>query len=97
MSQYDAAATPLYNAFQPTPTATPFTHLPARISTDEKNPPAAWGADASRRMDFSAPDLAPEGELNEILWRSIRGADSTPPPVVRRAFMRTSEADPDDR
>jgi YVTN family beta-propeller protein len=97
MSQYDAAATPLYNAFQATPTATPFTHLSARVSIDEKNPPAAWGAGASRRMDFSAPDRAPEGELNEILWRSIRGADSNPPPVVRRAFMRTAEADPDDQ
>jgi len=97
MSQYDAAATPMYNAFQATPSAAPYTHLPARIAIDEMNPPAAWGADASRRMDFSAPDLAPEGELNEILWRSVRGPDSVPPPIVRRAFMRTAEADPDDR
>jgi hypothetical protein len=88
LSQYDASATPMYNAFQPTPVATPFTHLPPRVSIDEKNPPAAYGADASRRMDFSAPDLAPEGELNEILWRSIRGPDSAVPPIARAAFIR---------
>ena len=97
MSQYDASATPMYAAFQPTPTATPFVHVAPRVSIDEKNPPAAWGADASRRMDFSAPDRAPEGELNEILWRSIRGAASDPPPVVRRAFVRAADVDPDDR
>ena len=97
LSQYDSAATPLYNAFQATATPAPFTHLPPRTPIDELNPPAAWGAAASARMDFSQPDLAPEGELNEILWRSIRGAESNPPAVVRRAFMRTAEADPDDR
>ncbi len=96
LSQYDAAATPMYNAFQATPTAAPFTHVAPRVSIDEMNPPASWGADASSRMDFSAPDLAPEGELNEILWRSIRGADATPPAIVRRAFVRPA-GDPDDQ
>ncbi len=97
MSQYDAAATPMYNAFQATSHGEPFTHVAPRVSITEKNPPAAWGADASLRMDFSEPDRAPEGELNEILWRSVRGAASDPPPVVRRAFVRTADVDPDDR
>jgi len=98
MSQYDASATPMYNAFQATPALTPFTVLPARISTTERNPPAAYGADASARMDFSEPDRAPEQELNEILWRSVRGADAPLPPVVRRAFVRrAADGDPDDR
>ena len=97
MSQYDTVATPMYNAFQATPTPAPFNRLPPRVKIDEMNPPAAWGAAASARMDFSAPDLAPEGELNEILWRSIRGPDAAPPAIVRRAFMRNAEADPDDQ
>ena len=37
MSQYDAAATPMYNAFQTTPSLAPFTHLPARVPLDLKN------------------------------------------------------------
>ena len=37
MSQYDAAATPMYNAFQATPNSTPFTARPARVPLDEKN------------------------------------------------------------
>jgi sugar lactone lactonase YvrE len=98
MSQYDASATPMYNAFDATPTLAPFAHLPPRVSIDEKNPPAAYGAAASLGMDFSAPDLAPERELNEILWRSIRGANSVTPAVVRRAFVRrAADGDDDDR
>lgn len=96
MSQYDASATPMYNAFQATPATAPFTHVAARVPVDERNPPAAYGAAASARMDFSAPDLAPEGELNEILWRSIRGDAASIPPVARAAFVRRSAADGDD-
>ena len=35
LTQYDAAATPLYSAFQPTPDLAAFTHLNARIRVDE--------------------------------------------------------------
>ncbi len=94
MSHYDASATPMYNAFQSTPAMTPFAALPARISTTERNPPASFGAEASRHMDFSEPDRAPEQELNEILWRSIKGPSATVPPIVRSGFVRQS-ADPD--
>jgi len=101
MSQYDAAATPMYNAMQATPDPAPYTRLPPRIDIDEKNDVLAYGAEASSRMDMSAADLAPESELNEILWRSIKGARSTVPPVVRSAFVRTPRSrdtdDDDDR
>jgi hypothetical protein len=30
-------------------------------------------------------------ELNEILWKSVRGASSTMPPPVRAAFVRPAE------
>ena len=49
-------------------------------------------------MDFSEPDLAPDLELNEIIWRSVRGAGSAMPPVVRSAWIRKAAlADDDDR
>ena len=47
MTQYDASATPLYNAFQPTPTPAPYTAVGPRVSIDEKNGSTAWGAQAS--------------------------------------------------
>ena len=35
-------------------------------------------------MDFDDYDLAPMKELNEILWKSVRGTDSTMPAPVHR-------------
>ena len=93
MSQYDAAATPMYNAFRPTPDTTPYRALPARVPTDERNASTAWGAEASMRMNLREADLAPELELNEIVWRSVRGANSPMPPPRRAAFVK---AEPED-
>jgi hypothetical protein len=91
MSQYDAAATPMFNAFQATPVLTGYTVRPARVSIDERNDPRAPGAQASLAMDFSEVDRAPELELNEIIWKSIRGANAVMPPPRRAAFVRSIE------
>ena len=96
MSQYDAAATPMYGAFQPTPDAAPFTALPARVSLDEMNALDRLGAQASLRMNLDDADMAPELELNEIIWRSVRGADSPMPPPKRAAFVVASAAADED-
>ncbi|HYU80992.1 MAG TPA: beta-propeller fold lactonase family protein, partial [Vicinamibacterales bacterium] len=93
MSQYDAAATPMYNAFQATPTLTAYQALAARISVTERNGANAWGALASMAMPFDEADVAPEYELNEILWKSVRGADSPMPPPVRAGFVRAIDDD----
>jgi hypothetical protein len=99
MSQYDAAATPMYGSFTPTPTAAAFTHLEPRVSLTQRNEPNAPGSQASLRMDMHEADLAPDLELNEIIWKSIRGADAVMPPPVRAAFIRPkvgADADDDD-
>jgi YVTN family beta-propeller protein len=88
MSQYDAAATPLTAAFTDRPDPRPYELRPARVSLTETNGPDAPGAQASLRMNLEEPDRAPERELNEILWKSIRGRDAVMPPPVRAAFVR---------
>ena len=95
MSQYDAAATPMYNAFQTTAAATPYTALPARVPLDERNAANAWGAGASLAMNFVEADRTPEFELNEIVWKSVRGADSPMPPPVRAGFIKVIDDDDD--
>ena len=97
MSQYDAAATPMYNAFGATPTLTPYTAKPARISLTEVNGGDAWGAQASMQMNLKDADVAPEYELNEILWKSVRGAQSPMPAPVRSGFIRAVPGDEDER
>jgi hypothetical protein len=99
MSQYDAAATPLYNAFQNSAVLTPFAHHDARVSLDERNAPTAPGAAASARMNFDEADRTPELELNEILWKSVHGSAAIMPPPVHAAFIRpvgTGDSDDDD-
>jgi YVTN family beta-propeller protein len=96
MSQYDAAATPMYGAFQAESVLTAFKKREARISLDEKNEPNAPGAAASLRMNLEEADRAPDLELNEIIWKAIRGAGSTMPPPVRAAFVRPLEDDEDE-
>jgi hypothetical protein len=89
MSQYDAAATPMYMAFQTTPDVTPFTHLAARVPLDDKNDWSSPGARASLRMNLRDADMAPELELNEILWQAVRGAGAVMPPPRRTGFIRS--------
>jgi YVTN family beta-propeller protein len=96
MSQYDAAATPLRAAFTAKPDTRPYAARPARIALDERNDPEAWGAEASAAMNLDEPDRAPDRELNEIVWRSVRGAGSPMPPPVRSALVAGGGADEDD-
>jgi hypothetical protein len=87
MSQYDAAAAPLYGAFQTTSNLAPYTRTHPNVAFDEKNAPSAFGAAESLRMDFSDADRTPEQPLNEIIWRSVKGASSPMPPPRRSAFI----------
>ena len=84
MSQYDAAANPMYSSFSDTPDLTPFVHVKPQVDVDQKNTLRAYGARRSMKMDFRDVDEAPMAELNEILWKSIKGADSPVPAPVHR-------------
>src|SRR5215468_1486182 len=99
MSQYDAGATPMYNSFTSGAKGadlTPFKHLEARVDLAEKNPENAPGSQRSAQLDFSKEDAAPDVEFNEIIWKSVRGANSRMPAPVRSAFVRAIEGDDDD-
>jgi hypothetical protein len=91
MSQYDAAATPLYNAFVAQPDMRPYTARPATIRLDERNKRGAPGAAESAAMDFSAPDRAPDLLLNQVIWMSVKGATAAMPPPRRAAFVKPAE------
>jgi YVTN family beta-propeller protein len=96
MSQYDAAATPMYNAFTGTPNPDGYRHLDPAVPPNERNLPSSFGAPQSAAMDFSVEDRAPEALLNEILWRSIRGPNATMPPPRRSLFIASTSRAADD-
>jgi DNA-binding beta-propeller fold protein YncE len=96
MTQFDLAATPMFNAFQSTPDPTPYTALPANVDLKQRNSLAAWGNEEARKMDFSREDAADETALNEMIWRSVRGADRPMPAPVHAAFVFAHAKDKDD-
>ena len=96
MSQFDAAAMPMWASFADHADLTPYVAKPARADLDEKNTKVAWGARESHRMDFTAPDRADDIRLNEIVWRSVRGANSPMPAPVRAAFFKAHPKDAED-
>ena len=100
MSQYDAAAMPMYASFGTEPKVTPFNVIKPLIDVNAKNSKDAYGSEESAKMDFRDNDRAPMHALNEIIWKSVKGADSPmPPPVHRfRPLVDASESgDKDDR
>jgi hypothetical protein len=86
LSQFDAAATPMFESFDDNPDLAQYTHEPARIDLEVVNTKLAYGAERSSKMDFSEYDRIDDFELNEILWRAIKGRDAPVPPAVRRAI-----------
>jgi hypothetical protein len=91
MSQFDAAALPMFASFQAKPDLTPYTVRPVTYDLDEKNSKTAWGGKASQRMNFAKEDAADDLQLNEIIWRSVRGANSPMPAPRRAAFVFTQK------
>ena len=84
MSQYDAAAMPMYASFGTSPVSTPFTAIAPLIDVNVMNTKDSPGAKESSKMDFSGADRAPMHALNEIIWKSVKGEDSAMPPPVHR-------------
>jgi hypothetical protein len=87
MSQFDAAATPMFASFTAQPDFRPYECLPAQVDLDAVNPSDAPGAELSQTFDFTREDRVDDLLLNEVIWKSIRGADSLMPPPVRAAFV----------
>ncbi|MFM8356941.1 MAG: bifunctional YncE family protein/alkaline phosphatase family protein, partial [Verrucomicrobiota bacterium] len=96
MSQFDAAAAPMYHSFTGRPDFRPFECRPATVKLDEKNVAGNWGAERSAKMDFSKEDAADDLELNEVIWRSVRGPDQPMPAPRRAAFVLAGGGDDDD-
>ena len=94
MSQYDAGATPMFNAFSLKAELSPYVAEKPRIDLNEKNKPGSYGQSMMEKFNLRREDAAPDRLFNEIIWRSIKG---TPMPAPRYSiFSRASVADDDD-
>ncbi|HEV3439830.1 MAG TPA: alkaline phosphatase family protein [Gemmata sp.] len=87
MSQFDAAARPMYNAFSPKLDLTAFKHEVPKVDLKELNRPGGFGASWMEKQDLSKEDLLDDIAFNEIIWKAVRGVDSFVPPPTRAAFF----------
>ena len=73
MSQYDAAATPLWRCFSNTPDLTPFNAKPLQHDINEKNAVENAWQRKSETFDFSKEDRIPDREFTEVIWKAVKG------------------------
>jgi hypothetical protein len=96
MSQYDAAATPMWRCFQKEANLSAFRSLPANVRLDDVNTKNNELARRSAGFDFSKEDRIPDLEFSEVIWKAVKGELSIMPPPRRSAFLKKSGAEEED-
>jgi YVTN family beta-propeller protein len=91
MTQYDAAAEPMWRCFSSTLNLTPFTSVPAQIDITQRNTAMNEWQRRSEKFNFTKEDAVPDMEFNLVLWHGIKGDDVPLPAPKRAAFVRTRE------
>ena len=87
MSQYDAAAEPMWRSFNKTSNNTPFVSIKPTVDLNEKNTKDDELARISATFDFSKEDNVPDLLFNQVLWKAIKGIHSSMPAPKRSAFL----------
>ncbi|AYL97457.1 bifunctional YncE family protein/alkaline phosphatase family protein [Mucilaginibacter celer] len=87
MSQYDAAAMPLYDCFTSKPDFTPYTAKAAQVNLEQRNVAVNESSRRSELFNFAKEDAAPDIDLNEVVWKYVKGEASVMPAPKRSAFV----------
>ena len=98
MTQYDAAAEPMWRCFSSTVNLTLFASVYPKIDITEKNMAMNEWQRRSEKFDLSKEDAVPDMEFNMVLWYGIKGNDVPMPAPKRAAFLkvRTDKKDDND-
>jgi hypothetical protein len=78
---FDRLATPMYDVFTSKPeNLAPYSAVVPQQSRTVLNTAHSPGAAQSARFDFSVPDQVPQRVMDAILWKTVHGRNSQPPP-----------------
>lgn len=88
MTQYDAAATPMWRCFTGNANYQSYTAISALVDLNEKNKKNDKLAKISASFDLSKEDAAPDVLFNEVLWKGIKGMHVKFPGPRRAAFVK---------
>ncbi|MBS1604937.1 MAG: bifunctional YncE family protein/alkaline phosphatase family protein [Bacteroidetes bacterium] len=95
MTQYDAAAEPMFRCFTPVVDGSGFVCRPAQVDLGEVNPSRGKLAMLARGLDFTHADEQPDEVMNAMLWKFARGEGSVVPAPRRAAFFHGKAGDGD--
>ncbi len=87
MSQYDAAATPMWECFTASPDLTPFVAVGASYDIHEMNRNENIISKLSDSFNLEVMDAAPDHLFSEVIWKTVKGLESEMPAPVRSAFI----------
>ena len=96
MSQYDAAAVPLFGCFTSKPDVSPYKAKATQVELNKRN--VAWNKSAERSATFNLAkeDAVPDLELNDVVWKAVKGENSVMPAPRRSAFVILEKKKKDD-
>jgi phospholipase C len=72
MSEYDAKATPMHNAFTTTPDFAPYSVIAPLIDVNAKNPARTALARRSAKLNFARVDRVDPDTFNRLLWDGLK-------------------------
>ncbi len=96
MSQYDAAAAPMWNCFTTNVNLNPFETVKPNIDFSEKNMALNEWQQRSEKFDLTKEDAVPDLEFNVVLWHGLKGNNIAFPAPKRAAFVKLKEGKDDD-
>jgi YVTN family beta-propeller protein len=87
MSQYDAAAEPMWRCFSKSADMTVFNRKPLQVDINEKNSVENVWQRKSEKFDFTKEDRIPDREFTEVIWKAVKGEKALVPAPKRAAFF----------
>ena len=91
MSQYDAAAMPMWRCFANRPDLTPFQVKPLQTDITAVNAVDNVWQRRSEEFDFSKEDRVPDHLFTEVIWKAVKGENSPVPAPRRAAFVKEND------
>jgi len=91
MTQFDAAATPMWRCFTAEANTQSFKAITPMINIDERNTVMNEWQRRSEKFDLAKEDAVPDLEFNIVLWHAIKGDKVPFPGPKRAAFFKSAD------
>ncbi len=96
MTQYDAAANPMWTCFSATPAPFSFRAIVPKVDLAEKNVAMNKWQKMSENFSFTKEDTNNDVEFNRVLWHGLKGEIPFPGPTRAAFVIPVTTGDDDD-